>query len=310
MFVRFLGFSVEAPKAISVEEVMKALAKQATNYESFDEAGRFLFVDTESDGEYYLGLIVTVKSQRTFCELREAGSSFKVQVNKLDRNSNIMEFNFFIINKESGVGLYQHYHQSCSIGQGMNLIKKRFNELKGQKREQKKNDLIAGKKNADKAEKMANKEFKGFFKWQLLIRKEKLASVLKELEHIKALEVDLSYLEPDSKEFGQLSGFVIKQKRKFSFGKKFSPSSLIDLIVSAVNRSKTDSGRVFGVDEDGLDRIIKIQNNPDNFGEFGYDEVAEHINNLDVLSFQSSWIIKNLREVCQNHSSIFKAKIK
>lgn len=310
MFVRFLGFSVEAPKAISVEEVMKALAKQATNYESFDEAGRFLFVDTESDGEYYLGLIVTVKSQRTFCELREAGSSFKVQVNKLDRNSNIMEFNFFIINKESGVGLYQHYHQSCSIGQGMNLIKKRFNELKGQKREQKKNDLIAGKKNADKAEKMANKEFKGFFKWQLLIRKEKLASVLKELEHIKALEVDLSYLEPDSKEFGQLSGFVIKQKRKFSFGKKFSPSSLIDLIVSAVDRSKTDSGRVFGVDEDGLDRIIKIQNNPDNFGEFGYDEVAEHINNLDVLSFQSSWIIKNLREVCQNHSSIFKAKIK
>ncbi|WP_143001941.1 hypothetical protein [Nitrosomonas mobilis] len=301
---------MEAPKAISVEEVMKALAKQATNYESFDEAGRFLFVDTESDGEYYLGLIVTVKSQRTFCELREAGSSFKVQVNKLDRNSNIMEFNFFIINKESGVGLYQHYHQSCSIGQGMNLIKKRFNELKGQKREQKKNDLIAGKKNADKAEKMANKEFKGFFKWQLLIRKEKLASVLKELEHIKALEVDLSYLEPDSKEFGQLSGFVIKQKRKFSFGKKFSPSSLIDLIVSAVNRSKTDSGRVFGVDEDGLDRIIKIQNNPDNFGEFGYDEVAEHINNLDVLSFQSSWIIKNLREVCQNHSSIFKAKIK
>lgn len=310
MLVRFLGFSVEAPKSITLDEVMTTLAKQATNYQSFDETGRFLFVDTQSDSEYYLGLIVTVKSQRTFCELREAGGSFKVQVNRLDRNSNIMEFNFFIINKKSGVGLYQHYHQSCSIGQGMNLIKKRFNDLKTQKCDAKRDELIANGKSADKAEKEAKKQFKGYFKWQILVRKDKLASVLNELERIKALEVDLSYLEPDSKEFGQLSGFVRKQRRKFSFGKKISPSSLIGPIVSAVNKSKTDSGRVFGVDEDGLDRIIKIQNNPDNFGEYDYDEVAAHINNLDVSGFKSSWIIKSLRDVCESHKAIFKARIK
>ncbi|WP_300272353.1 hypothetical protein [Halomonas sp.] len=192
----------------------------------------------------------------------------------------------------------------------MNLIKKRFNELKAQKRDKKKDEFIADGKTAEKAEKEAKKQFKGYFKWQILVRKDKLASVLNELERIKALEVDLSYLEPDSKEFGQLSGFVRKQRRKFSFGKKVSPSSLIDPIVSAVNKSNTDSGRVFGVDEDGLDRIIKIQNNPDNFGEYDYDEVAAHINNLDVSDFKNSWIIKSLRDVCESHNSIFKAKIK
>lgn len=310
MLVRFLGFSVETPKTITLDEVMTTLARRATSYDSFTEAGRFLFVDTQSDREYYLGLIVTVKNQKTFCELRAAGGSFKVKVNKLDHNSNIMEFNFFIINKESGVGLYQHYHHSCSIGQGMNLIKKRFNCIKANKIDARRDELIASGKAKGKAEKEARKQFKGCFKWQILVRKDKLSSVLKELDRIKALEVDLAYLEPESKEFRQLSGYVRKQRKKFLFEKKIPASSLIEPIVSVVNNSNADSGRVFGVDEDGLDRIIRLQNNPDNFGEYDYDEVAVHINNLDVSNFQNSWVIRSLRDVCESHKSIFKAKIR
>ncbi len=310
MLVRFLGFSVKSPPSIPLNKVMEDLEQKSNNYEQFDEAGRFLFVDTHSDDNYYLGLIVTVKNQRTFCELRETGTSFKVRVNQLDANSNIMEFNFFVINKDSGVGLYQHYHQSCSIGQGINLIKKHFAKLKDLKRKVKKEELIASGTLPNKAEKKVKKIFKGFFKWEILVRKDKLAEVLSELERIKALEIDLAYLEPDSKEFGQLSGFVRKQRRKFSFIKKANPYNLIQPIVSAVNKSDTKSGRVFGIDDQGVDRIIKIQNNPDNFGEFDYDEVATHINNLDVSDFKESWIIHKLKEACENNSSTFKAKIK
>ncbi|NLV97162.1 MAG: hypothetical protein GX043_07480 [Desulfovibrionales bacterium] len=310
MLIRFLGFLIEMPKSIALNEVMTMLEERAANHKNFDNASRLLFVDTQSDSEYYLGLIVTVRNQKTFCELKEANNSFKVQVNRLDHNSNIMEFNFFIINKKSCVGLYQYYHQSCSIAQGMNLIKKHFNELKTQKRNKKRDELINSGKKESRAQKEANKHFKGYFEWQLLVRKDKLASVLSELAQIKALELDLLYLEPDSKEFGQLSGFVKKQRRKFSFEKKFSPSILIGPIVSAINKSKTDSGRVFGVDEDGLDRVIKIQNNPDFFDEYDYDEVATNINNLDVTDFMNSWVIQSLRNVCEKHKAIFKAKIK
>jgi hypothetical protein len=221
-----------------------------------------------------------------------------------------MEFNFFVINKKSGVGLYQHYHHSCSIGQGVSLIKKRFNEIKEVKRKEKKDTLVATGKDTKKAEKSANKEISGYFKWQVLVKKDNLEKVLGELDRIKAFEIDLTYLEPDSKEFGQLSSFVRKQRRKFTFGRKVTPSSLIGPIVSAVNKADTDSGRVFGVDDNGLERIIKIQNNPDNFGEFDYDEVASHINDLEVSNFKNSWIINSLKEVCNSNSAIFKAKIK
>src|SRR5690606_18042610 len=123
VLVRFLGFHISSPESIPLSELMSSLSKQATSYEGIDEPGRFLFVDSDSDDSYYLGLIVTVKSQRTFCERRETCKSFKVVVSKLSEDCNIIEFNFFVINKASGVGLYQHYHQSGSHGQGMRPIK-------------------------------------------------------------------------------------------------------------------------------------------------------------------------------------------
>lgn len=310
MLVRFLGFSIETPESIGLSSIMDALARQQVSAQEANGQGRFLFVDTASDSEYYLGLIVTVKNQRTFCELKETANSFKVQVNRLGRGSNIMEFNFFVVNKTSGIGLYQHYHQSCSIGQGMNLVKKCFYEVKQQKREEKKNEFIAKGDSLSKAENKAKKQIKGFFKWHVLVRKDKLSIVLSELKKIKALEVDIAYLEPEEKDFGMLSGFVKKQRRKISFVDKVLPELLIDPIVSAIENLKAESGRVFGIDEEGLDRIIKIQDNPDNFGEYDYDEIADKINDLDVAEFQVSDVIGKLRSACESHKEIFKAKIK
>ncbi|KAB7619471.1 hypothetical protein [Alkalilimnicola sp. S0819] len=309
MLVRFLGFHVETPASLPLSELMESLAKEAKSYNGVDEPGRFLFVDADTDPNYYLGLIVTVKNQRTFCELRDSGKGFKVIVNKLDKNSNIMEFNFFVLNKRSHVGLYQHYHQSCSLGQGMRLLKKSFYQLKGDKRQALREKLKSEGKTEDDAQELSFKKYKGYFKWEILVMKDNLEKVLAELKRIKFLEVELAYLEPEVSEFGQLSEFVRKQRRKLSFID--SPvSALASAIVNSLSDADVEGGRVAGIDDEGLDRVIKIQNNPDNFGEMDYDSVAAHLHDLNVVDFTKSWVIAELKRRCEDRPEVFKATIK
>ena len=312
MQVRFIGFSVSGTEKITANDLLEDLAAKKRTTSKLNDAGRFIFVDSSSDQQFHLGLIVTVKDQRKFCELEAKGGSFKVKVNNLAADSKLMEFNFFVVSKKTNLGLYQHYHQSCSLGQGVGLLQHQYAALRDSKVASRKNELSTkhGYTNTEKAEKVAKSEFKGNLKWEMLVRKDKLDSVLNELKAIKSLEFDIAFLEPDEQEFRPLSHLVRKQRRHFSFVKTAKLSSLVAGIAKVIQDKGIDNGRVFGVDEDGLDRIIKIRDNPDNFGEFEYDDVAPHINDLDVSMFSSSWVIQQLLSKCKEYRHLFDAEVK
>ncbi|SHH39732.1 hypothetical protein SAMN05216361_0033 [Marisediminitalea aggregata] len=314
MLVRFVGFSIEVPDSLPLSELMASMASDYANFESADDIGRFMFIDDTSNDDYYLGLVVTVKNQRTFCELKENSGAFKIQVNSLEDDSRIMDFNFFVINKASGVGLYQHYHQSCSIGQAMRSMKKKFLRLKEVRKEAKKVEVLESGKSEGAATKAAGRQYKGTFKWQVLISRESLPSLLSEMEKIKSLEFDFAYLEPEARYFSQLSGYVRKQRKKFSFSTSAPFSGVLEAVVSsveqAIGQDEAEQGKVFATDGDGIDRIIRIQNQPDNFGEYDYDELASHISELEVSDFASSWVTEKLIEICIEHDEIFEASIR
>jgi len=311
VFVRFLGFTVSAGPDIQYQDLFDRLGERSSTSRNIEKkSGRMLFVDSNSNDLFYIGLIVTIKNQRKFCELMESGNSFKVKVSKVGDSSHLMEFNFFVLNKENGVGLYQHYHQSCSIGQAMNMIRSEYFSMLDDHICARKQELVKDGIDELKAAKIAKKEVRRRFKWEQLVRKENLPELLAELDRIKAFETVFSYLEPEQTEFEHLSGLVKKQRRKFIFVRPDNPFKLIQAISGVVSDMDLKSGRVFGVDCDGYDRILKLQNNPDNFGEYNYDSVAEKINDLDVKKFNTSWVVRKLLEVCDEKSHIFKAKIK
>lgn len=71
-----------------------------------------------------------------------------------------------------------------------------------------------------------------------------------------------------------------------------------------------EDGKVVGVDSDGIDRVLRITDNPDNFGEYDYDAVAPKINSLDIDEFEKSWVITELLAKCTEYKHIFLAKVK
>lgn len=310
MLVRFLGFSLKQKGAITLESLFSSLGSTTFEPEKNKEGGRFVFTDTESNEKYFLGLIVTVKSQRTFCELKSLPAGFKVVVNGIDEKSSLMEFNFFVVNKNSGLGIYQHYHQSCSTNNALYILKSHHNSLLREERERHADSLVAEKGiSIAAARKSALKVVNSTISSAVLIRKESLKKILEEMKKIKAMEVDFDYLIPIVEEFKPLTATVRRQRERFAFYSTANVSSLVKPIVDAFRAKEVKSGRVFGVDENGVDRIIRISENPDNFGEFDYDDVASKINDLDVQSFQSSWVIKALLEASESHRHIFEATI-
>lgn len=86
--------------------------------------------------------------------------------------------------------------------------------------------------------------------------------------------------------------------------------ALASSISNIVTKFGIDDGKIIGTDFDGIDRILRITNNPDNFGEYSYDDVAPKINALDVDQFEKSWVVEELLSRCAEYKYIFEAKAK
>lgn len=132
MLVRLVGFQikVEGTGELTLASFASSLAAVNPGAPDENSSKRLLFLNDLRHPEYCAGLVVTVKDHRTYCELVNSGESLLVKVNELDHGSNLMEFNFFVFNKKTGAGLYQHYHQSCSVNSFGDLAKKRFIDYK------------------------------------------------------------------------------------------------------------------------------------------------------------------------------------
>jgi len=307
MKVRFIGFSLEAKSIISIDELASYLVGIKNEQYLLGEHHRMVFINQYHDNEYFLGVLVTIKDQRRFCELTNEDGSFKIKVSDLEESNNIMDFNFFVINKETGFGLYQHYHQSCSINQFGYLMSKRYQSLVKSRIESEMNKI----KNISESQKRSiRKRHSGEMAWQVLVRKDKLDDILIELKRIKSFEFDFLYLEAKEKEYEQLSPFVNKERRRFNFVQNSPVNILTSSITEFIKNYGLMKGRIIGEDEHGIERIIHILDNPDNYGEYDYDDVASKLNSLILDEFENSWVTEELLKSCKKHRHIFEAKTK
>jgi hypothetical protein len=107
--VRFLGFTIDCKGELTLAQLMNFVKDQ----DAYGFAGyQRLIRAAEKDG-YFVGLVVTFKTQRRICELEK--EELVIQVRELEAGKSIVDFNFFVINQATGRGLYQHYHHSMSL---------------------------------------------------------------------------------------------------------------------------------------------------------------------------------------------------
>lgn len=220
-----------------------------------------------------------------------------------------MEFNFFVINKTNQLGLYQHYHQSCSVGAAMSMFRKEHIGLRELRIAEAARAAPAEQREA--ATKRARKALKKPLDWHFLVRKEDLRKILSEMKRIKSFELDFVALAPEESVFRPLSGYVKKERKKVSFKSGSPVERLAPAIADIVSKSNSTRGHIGVVDSDDHEQMLRIVDIPEAFGEYNYDDVAPKINDLSVDDFHNSWVIKQLLNVCKKGQvPTFGAKLK
>ncbi len=310
MQVRFLGFSFSSDCAtVSLDDYVNHMLTEHGKSHELNEHDRFLFFNTTHSKNYYVGLLVTVKDQKTFCELVKKSGKLVVKVNALDDNSSLMDFNFLVLHKTSGFGMYQYYHQSFSLSSFGYFNAQRFSEFRDATAKAEISKIPDHKLTAAK-EKAIKQKHKGRLRWEILVKKENLKDLIEELQQVKAFEYCFLALTAPEPEFQPLKSHVRKERTKLSFYSQSPVKALASSISNIVTQFNIDDGKIIGTDFDGIDRVLRITNNPDNFGEYSYDDVAPKINSLDIEQFEKSWVVEELLNKCAEYKHIFEAKAK
>ncbi len=304
MKVRFLGYSLTIGDGITFDDYFSGLESQGKVTIEYAGNNRILYVKKIADTNYFGGLLITIKDYKKFCKLQDENGELKINVESVGEDSNLMEFNFFVLNKNTGNGIYQHYHQSCSLNQFGIALKRKYNEYRKLiiKKEVENLPETAPKKK----EKEINNKYQKLFEWIVIVRPEKLEALIKELYSISAFEFDFLTMQANEKEFRPFDGDVTKERRKFSFVAKSSVSKLAKKIAQVVGTLDFTGGKVIGRDSDGFQKIVNILDNPDNLGEFDYDKFVTKLT-VNVKDFDSSWPIQELLKSANEHNHIIES---
>lgn len=310
MLVRLVGFQlkVEGKGNLTLTSFANSLAELNPGTPGESSSRRLLFLNEKNHHEYCAGLVVTVKDHRTYCELVSSHESLLVKVNELDHGSNLMDFNFFVFNKMTGAGLYQHYHQSCSANAFGDLAKKKFFDYKKISCQSALNAVANSTTEAEN--KKINGQFANKLNFSILVRKEALKALIIEMKRVKAFEYALVTPEVPQDEFSPLKPFIKMKSERLTFAVKTPMRSVADAIDTFVSGNSLQRGCIEAVDEAGIDRVIKIMNNPDSFGEYDFDDLVPKLNELNLTSFEQSWVITELISKCKENVAAFEYEVK
>jgi hypothetical protein len=308
------GFEIETDSQdVTISKLMAHLAAHSGEPDKSRTVERRIFFDEATNKNYYLGLVVTVKDQKRFCRLENNEGQIKITVENLKGDDKLMEFNFFVVNKRNGVGLYQHYHQSCGLNVFGTYLSSSFKLLCDQAT----NDEIQmqvkreGGLSSDK-ERSIRKKFSGRLHFSQLVRKESLEKILNEYKSLKSFEYEVSALDAEDRPGVPLSRYAKKIRQKLTFSKSWTVPVLASAIAGAIQIISPRSGRVYALNEFDEDVSLRIFDMPDNFGEEDFDDVTLKLHDLDLNAFGAHQVSKELVALCQSDGlkHIFEARLK
>lgn len=310
MLVRSYGFFLTAGNAeVSLSDLFASLAATSGDEDTSQKNMRRIFVDTTTNDDFVVGLVVTVKDQKTFCELVNEKGNFVITVSNLKGKNKLMEFNFFVVNKGNGHGIYQHYFQSCSPGTFGNYLRTRYRKLSEASRDDAIKALQARGQHTKRNEKAIKSAHAKGLNFGLLVHQESLESVLSKFKEIKAFEYEFAVIEPDLVKGAPISSFVKRLRQRVSFKPRIEVGLLAKAIQGTVDTLKPKSGHVSvtdNIDGEDIAMSVRIAEIPEHFGEQDYDVIAGKLNNLDTVQFATHAVINELLEACtQKFKHIF-----
>jgi hypothetical protein len=300
MDIKLLGIEFEFGKGITISDFFGHVhAKKGTPVVLY-KYGRFMYV--EDIGGYYAGLLITTKSQRKFIEFAESGGKAKLKPRDVTQGAQIADFNYFLIGKKSGRGIYQYYHGSCSLDTFGAVCHNHYENLKRSKIEA---AISKAKASTPTAIRACRNLFSGNLKWNILVRPEAFHDMVADLKRIKTLTVTISTLGLQKTIFSPIANRAKRMTQTFRFPPSTAPvAGLLGEIDALVDLQEIESARLEGDDANGHRQILKLENNPDSFGVFDYDTIASKMD-LNPDDFLSSYFMQELIKIADQKKTLF-----
>lgn len=130
------------------------------------------------------------------------------------------------------------------------------------------------------------------------------------MKRVKAFQYALAIPEVPQDDFTPLKPFIRMKSERLTFSVKAPISFIAQAIQSFVLGNSLHRGCIEAVDESGIDRVIKIMDNPDSFGEYDFDDLVPKLNKLNLMHFERSWVIEELIEKCKSNVAVFEYEAK
>ncbi len=312
MLIRTFGFSLDTKtNAIGLNDLFAALAAKSGTPINGMAHPRMVFFD-DSDPIFAKGLVVTLKDQKTFCQLVENQGALVIKVKAI--KDQLLDFNFFIINKTNGLGLYQYYFHSCAPGTFGTHLRNVYRELSNARRDAEIKILNASGKHTGAKEKAIRSKYHKGLRFQILVHLNSIDQVLKTFKRIRAFQYEVAALEPIAPKGAPLLPYARKVVEKIHFDADSKVSKVATAIKDFIIAEKISRGSVDVVeeyDDEDIPLSVRIANIPRPFGEEDFDSFTKKINNLDANKFATHGIVAMLlKKATDDYSAIFMKKIK
>lgn len=309
MQVKTYGFDLSTENVfVDIDALMQYLQVKSGEKIIRGEIERRIYIDCDVSSEYYIGLVVTVKDQKTFCRLEESPKGITITVENLKGKDKLMEFNFFVINKSNGLGLYQHYHQSCAL----NVLGQYLTSAHHELRNSLKSKALSESGITSKKTKQIKRDYSKKLEFSPLVSQEGLKKILEQYKEIRSYEFTYTFLAPKKKGGGRpLDSKVNKKREKLYFANPGYKGELARLIDEHVHSFNPKTGSVHAVDYYNQQKVIHVFDMPETFSEEDYDSVAIKLNNLNLANFNKHRITKELVGMCKSdeYKHIFEVEI-
>lgn len=265
MKIRFIGFKISVSGSPTLAQVLAEVATR--DQDNMLDQHKIYLLNSDASADFHRGVVLTIKNQKNFLKLQQQQHTFRFKVETLDAASRLMDFNFFIVDKSSGYGVYLYYHHSHTINGFLDYLRLKRRECVQRQKEQ------SGKTPTGKME------------TAIICRGDSFEGLMRNYQRIKAL--DLQLLVPDVKGglFQPLEPYLKKQNLRFLIDRKFSATDVAADIARCLGADIVKSGRVTAVDDEGGEHYLKLYNNPDYLDEVEFDTFTDKVAVTDLAAF-------------------------
>jgi hypothetical protein len=235
------------------------------------------------DGEYWKGLLLTVRDVRHFTQIQEAGGQFILTTETMKDGAHPADANFFIVHASTLRGLYLHYFHSASLNTLCYELKHLYDELRRLEMERAV-EALCEPSTRELIE--TKRRYRKSLKYTILVRPGTLEDCVEELDRIKSFTFQYSELRPIVESFRPIASTALRVTHRAVFSKsgtlEAQKQAVVDLIKSNVLRTAS----VVGMDPSEHEVTYRLTHDLASLGEYDYDKLADglKVNSADLIS--------------------------